>query len=152
MRFYVVIGKGAFFLYRKNGKKFEPEYIDGNPYYRYILHKIKPSAKQMVEALIENNNLNNESEIELVLIENSDRVRNVNVKQALNSCVKQVIKLDEILLRLTHDLLKNKKLYIDEFGINYDEECYKIRSNELERSNYSLLAYTVDQDMLMNYV
>lgn len=47
MRFYVVIGKGSFFLYRKENKKFEPEYIDGNPYYRYILHEIKASVNDM---------------------------------------------------------------------------------------------------------
>lgn len=152
MRFYVVIGKGAFFVYRKEDKKFEPEYIDGNPYYRYILHEIKSSAKQMLAALADINNLENENEIELAIIENSDRVRNVNVKLALENNVKEVIKLDTVLFRVIHDLLKDKSLYIDEFGVNYDEESYVMRSNALERSNYSLLAYTINQDILMNYV
>ena len=152
MRFYVVIGKGSFFLYRKENKKFEPEYIDGNPYYRYILHEIKASVKQMLITLADINNLDNENEIELVIIENSDRVRNTNVKLALKNYIKETIQLDTLLLRLIHDLLKNKSLYIDELGINYDEDCYIMRSNTLERSNYSLLAYTVNQNMLMNYV
>lgn len=152
MRFYVVIGKGSFFLYRKDNKKFEPEYIDGNPYYRYILHEIKASVKQMLITLADINNLDNENEIELVIIENSDRVRNTNVKLALKNYIKETIQLDTLLLRLIHDLLKDKSLYIDEFGINYDEDCYIMRSNTLERSNYSLLAYTVNQNMLMNYV
>ena len=66
--------------------------------------------------------------------------------------VKEVIKLDTVLFRVIHDLLKDKSLYIDEFGVNYDEESYVMRSNALERSNYSLLAYTINQDILMNYV
>ena len=152
MQFYVVIGKSAFFVYRKNGENFEPEYIDGNPYYRYILHNIKSSAKQLLTALVDINNLDNENELELAIIENSDRVRNVNVEQALEQCIKERIKLDTLLLRLLQDLSEDKSLYIDEFGVNYDGECYVIRNAALERSRYSLLAYTVNQDMLMSYV
>lgn len=106
----------------------------------------------MLITLADINNLDNENEIELIIIENSDRVRNTNVKLALKNYIKETIQLDTLLLRLIHDLLKNKSLYIDEFGINYDEDCYIMRSNTLERSNYSLLAYTVNQNMLMNYV
>lgn len=152
MKFYIVIGKGAFFLYRKNGKSFEPEYIDGNPYYRYILHEIKSSAEKMLTELADNNNLEDRSNIELVIIENSDRVRNVNVEKALEKYITETIKLDKLILRLMHDLLKRDNLYIDQLGINYDEECYVMKSNNLERSNYSLLAYTVNQDMLIHYV
>lgn len=152
MQFYVVIGKGAFFLYRRAGKTFEPEYIDGNPYYRYILHDIKSSAKQMIAALVDNNNLENEEEIELIIIENSDRVRNTNVERTLKKFIKETIPVDKVLVRVMNDLAKDKKLYIDEFGINYDEECYVVRCNVLERGNYSLLAYSVNQDMLINYV
>ena len=68
MRFYVVIGKGSFFLYRKENKKFEPEYIDGNPYYRYILHEIKASVKQMLITLADINNLDKSMKILLCKI------------------------------------------------------------------------------------
>lgn len=152
MQFHVVIGKSAFFVYRKDGEKFEPEYIDGNPYYRYILHNIKSSAEQLLAMLVDINNLDDENELDLVIIENSDRVRNVNVEQVLKKCVKEKIKLSTLLLRLLQDLSEDKSLYIDEFGVNYDGECYVMKNSVLKHSKYSLLAYTVNQEMLMNYV
>ena len=148
----MIIGKNAFFLYRKNDKNFEIEYIDGNPYYQYILHEIKLYAEQVLTALVDINNLDDKNEIELIIIENSDHVRNVNVEQVLEKYIKERLKLDTVLLRIMHDLLEDKNLYIKDFGINYDGECYILENNILKRDNYSLLAYTINQDMLMKYV
>lgn len=152
MIYYLVIGKDEFTLYRKNNERFEKEYIDGNPFYRYKLHGIKNNIESLLAILVDSNNLERTAELEFIVIENADRIRNLNVENYLGGRMKGKIMLDSILTKIINDLGKKKSLHIDKFGINYDNESYLLQSGRLEQNRYSLLAYNIEPNLLINYV
>ena len=60
---------------------------------------------------------------------------------------------DELLRKILEQLTKNPKLYVDEFGINYDGECYCYVDNSLLlKSEYSLLALSIEPAELLKFV
>lgn len=152
MDLYMIIGKNAFYLYRRTNNGFEIEYIDGNPYRRYDTHSIKNDLVNLLDTVADTNNLNSSDEIEITLIENADSIRNKNVEQVLENRLKAKISVDDVLIRAVIALAENKDLHIYEFGINYDGASYIFRNGKLEKNSYSLLAYNVGQEKLMEYV
>lgn len=152
MDLHMIIGKNAFYLYRRKNNGFEIEYIDGNPYRHYDTHSIKSDLANLLETVADTNNLDSTDEIFFTVIENSDPIRNKNVEQVLENRLKEKISVDEILIRTVNALSQNKDLHINEFGINYDGSSYIFRNGKLEKSSYSLLAYNVGQEKLMEYV
>ncbi len=152
MDLHMIIGRNAFYLYRRTNNGFEIEYVDGNSYRHYDTHSIKSDLMNLLETVADTNNLDSTDEIFFTVIENADSVRNKNVEQVLENRVKEKFSVDEILIRAVNSLSQNKDLHINEFGINYDGTSYLYRNGKLEKNSYSLLAYNVGQEKLMEYV
>lgn len=152
MDLHMIIGKNAFYLYRRTNNGFEIEYVDGNPYRHYDTHSIKSDLANLLETVADTNNLDNTDEIFFTVIENADSIRNKNVEQVLENRLKGKISVDEILIRTIITLAENKDLHIEDFGINYDGASYLFKNGKLEKNSYSLLAYNVGQEKLMEYV
>lgn len=152
MDLHMIIGKNAFYLYRRTNNGFEIEYVDGNPYRHYDTHSIKSDLANLLETVADTNNLDSTDEIFFTVIENADSIRNKNVEQVLENRLKGKISADEILIRTVNSLAKDKDLHIGEFGINYDGASYLFRNGKLEKNSYSLLAYNVGQEKLMEHV
>lgn len=152
MDLHMIIGKNAFYLYRRTNNGFEIEYVDGNPYRHYDTHSIKSDLANLLETVADTNNLDSTDEIFFTVIENADFIRNKNVEQVLENRLKGKISVEEILIRTVDSLAKDKDLHINEFGINYDGASYLFRNEKLEKNSYSLLAYNVGQEKLMEYV
>lgn len=149
MKFHLVIEKSKFYVYQFINDRFEPEYINGNPFWNYEVHAINDATANLLTALANANNLDDTNDIEVSVILNSDRVRNVNVMKALDGHVREELPLENILIRVIKALEKNAGLKITDFGINYDGDSYILREGKLEKMPYSLLAYTVHQKEFM---
>ena len=152
MDFHMIIGKNAFYLYRLSANGFEVEYIDGNSYRHYDTHSIKSDLENLLETVADTNNLDNANDIEFTIIENADNIRNTNVEQVLGNRVKEKISINDILIRVVNALAQDKNLHIDEFGINYDGASYILHNGNLQKNFYSLLAYNVNQEKLMEFI
>lgn len=152
MDLHMIIGKNAFYLYRRKNNGFEIEYIDGNPYRHYNTHSIKADLENLLETVADTNNLDSADEIYFTVIENADKIRNANVEQVLGNHIKEKISVNDVLIRAVNDLAKNKDLHIDEFGINCDGSNYFLKNGQLEKNSYSLLAYNVGQEELMKFI
>ena len=152
MYLHMIIGKNAFYLYRRNGNGFEIEYVDGNPYRHYDIHSIKSDLEDLLATVADTNNLDNANEMEFAIIENADNIRNTNVEQVLGNRIREKISIDDVLIRVVNSLAKDKDLHINEFGINYDGISYVLHNNDLQKSSYSLLAYNVSQEKLMEFI
>ena len=146
MHFYMIIGKNSFHAYRLSDTGLEPEFIDGNPFFPYNPHTIKTDVGKFLSSIADSNNLDSTDNIEMSVVLNADRVRNVNTLNALGNKAKDKIPAEDILIRLVNNLSKNNELHIDEFGINYDGESYLMMNGKLQTRPYSLLAYTIKQE------
>ncbi len=145
MLFFMIIGKELLYICRERNGALEPVYIHGNQYQQYnpYSNTIKDDIRKILEAVADQHNLDAADGIDISLVENADRVRNENIKKALSGNLKRTIPLNDVLLRLVNSLRGKKELHIDDFGINYDGDSYILRNGQLQRSAYSLLAYTV---------
>ena len=152
MNFYMIIGRNAFYLYRRANNGFEIEYIDGNSYRHYDTHSIKTDLANLLETVADVNNLSGTDEIFFTVIQNADPIRNKNVEQVLGSRIKEKFSVDEILIRAVKSLAQDKNLHIGKFGITYDGTSYIFKDGKLEKIPYSLLAYNFGQEKLIEYV
>ena len=149
MQFYMVIGKSNFYIYRLKNEKLIPEYIDGNPFWNYNTHDINSSVLSLLSSLADVNNLDGVDDVEISVVLNTDRVRNVNTVKTLAGHIKENIPLENVLVHVIKRLSKNKVLKIAEFGINYDGDAYILHEGKLEKKPYSLLAYSIGQEELI---
>ncbi len=147
MHFYMIIGKSKLYIYHTDNGKLEPEYIDGNPFWSYNQHTIKEDLFNFLDAIADGNNLEGTTDIEFSIVLSADRVRNVNILNALGEQVKENIPLEDILIRVINKLSEDKSLHIDDFGINYDGESYFLYNGRLDKGPYSLLSYTIGQEV-----
>ena len=148
----MIIGRNAFYLYHRSRDNFEIEYVDGNPYRHYDIHSIRSDLEKLLETVADTNNLDNANEIEFTIIENADNIRNTNVEQILGNRIKEKMSINAVLIRVVNALSKDNELHINEFGINYDGSSYILHNGELQKKPYSLLAYNVGQEKLIEYV
>lgn len=154
MHFFMIIGKELLYICRARDGALEPVYIHGNLFQQYnpYSNTIKDDVRKILEAVADQHNLDAADGMDISLVENADRVRTENIKKALSGSIKRIIPLNDVLLRLVNSLRGKKELHIDDFGINYDGDSYLPRGGQLQRSAYSLLAYTVKPEEFMAQV
>lgn len=146
MHFYMIIGKSKIYVYRLKNEKLEPEFIDGNPFCNYATQGINDAVSGLLSSLADVNNLDSIDDVEVSVVLNTDRVRNVNAIKALDGHILQEVPLEDVLVRVIKRLSKDRQLKITEFGINYDGDAYILHDGNLEKKQYSLLAYSVGQE------
>ena len=156
-KFYLIIGKDRFCVYHKDNNAFALEYIDGDPYMTYDIHRINGDIKRLLEALQQNYNLETMSELNFIVVKNSDPIRNSVIEKAITgeegqaSLIKGKYELKDILVKAIKKLSKDEKLHISEFGINYDGDSYILEDGILKQGEYNLLGYTIAQECLIDY-
>ncbi|MBR4904117.1 MAG: hypothetical protein IKZ53_05555 [Selenomonadaceae bacterium] len=145
-KFYLAICKNKFYLYDDARKPF---YIGGKPFFEYETNKIREATVRLIEKIVDENKLPNKRELKFFVIENSDAVRNENFAKMAETSLAKRYSLGDILRKAISELAKNPKLYIAEFGINYDGECYH---TEKGFTDYSLLALSIEPNELLKFV
>lgn len=150
--FYLIIGKDKLFLYEKDNGRAVKQYIEGNAYFSYDINKADSDVKRMLDLLVNEYNLDTVAELEFIVLENDDDIRTNKIEQVLSDYIIENLDLRSTLLKIMKTLNKDKKLYINEFGINYDGMSFYIKNNKLEKSEFNLLSYTLQEDTLMKYI
>ena len=141
-------GRGPRRSLRGCDRSFEQVHIDGNPYVKYMLPNIKNEVTLLVDKLANIYNLDGRTDISIVLIENSDRVRNVNIKTALGDKITKSISINSLIEKYIHE---NNDTAIAEYGVNYDGETFVMNDGKIQKRPYSLLGVRIDVDKLMKF-
>ena len=148
-KFYLAICKNKFYLYDDARK---PVYIDGNPFFEYETNKLREATTRLTEKLVDDNNLADKNELKFFVIENSDVIKNEGFAKVAESSIAKRFPLDDLLRRTISELAKNPKNYIAQFGINYDGECYRTEKGLLVKTDYSLIALSIEPTALLKFV
>lgn len=150
--FYVVIKKDCLTLYEKNGNTFEKVYLGGNPEYAYSVNSAKEHTEKFMAMIQEEYNLDSVGEVEFVVIDNEDEIVSDVMLKAFGKSVKEKIEIDKLMLDVSDALRRDKKMHISEYGINFDGKKYAVSNRKISKEEFSLLAYTLTDDVLMKYV
>lgn len=148
-KFYLAICKNRFYLYDDARK---PVYVDGNPFFEYETNKLREATVRLTDKLVDENNLSSKRELKFFVIENGDAVRNEGFAKMAETSLAKRFPLGDLLRKTISELAKNPKLYIAQFGINYDGECYHVEKGLLTKTEYSLLALSIEPSALLKFV
>lgn len=150
--FYVIIQKNYLSVYEKNADMFEKVYLGGNPYFAYTVNNAVDYIQRFFSMIIEEYNLETVGEVDFVVIENEDRIITDAVSKAMGECIKKQLKIEELMLNVIARLGRDKNLCISEYGVNFDERKYIVTDGKINKDEYSLLSYTLNDDMLIKFV
>lgn len=145
MKLFVAIGKKALYTYEKDGQKFNIEYIEGHDAFPYNPRNAADDINDYLEALSNEKNLGTKAKLEFDVLDSVDEYCNTAVFHVLEgeNYVNRRYPINVALEEVIKKLSKDKKLLIDEYGINYDGNSYKIQNGKLVKREFDLLAYTV---------
>lgn len=146
---YMVIGKSELFLYEREGSQYNKQYIEGNPGFSYEFRSIENNISELLDALVNENNLEGRNEIQFTLIRKEDDRNGEKVQACITNHVSTVIGLKEVIENYIHQAILDGIPMIDEYGINYDGNNYRMRDEKVTKSDFDLLGLTVSTDSLM---
>lgn len=149
-KFYLAVCRNRFYVF--DGETRQAEHIDGNPYVEYEQNKAREGVRRLVAALLENRNKEDRRDLHFDLIESTDELLNEAVVRELDERDMKRYSAVDLMNRALVELSKDRSLYIRELGANYDGECYHIGDGPMWRSEYSLLALTLEPNGLLKYV
>lgn len=150
--FYVIIKKNYLSIYEKNQKSYERVYLGGNSEFVYSVNSAKDYIEKILNMIVEEYNLDTIGEIDLIVIDNEDDIVSDAILNALGENVKERINIEKLMLKVSSSLERDKKLHIFEYGINYDDKQYLVKNENVVKNEFSLLSYTLTDDMLMKFV
>ena len=147
-KIYLVICKNKFYVYDEARK---PIQIDGKPFFEYDRNKIREATLRLTTELVDMNKLPSESELKFFVVENSDATLNEGFMKVRGDLVAKKFSLDGLLRTTIRELSANPKLHVGEFGVNYDGDCYRPADDSLTRSDFSLLALSIEPEALLKF-
>jgi hypothetical protein len=148
----MIIGKDKLYLYEKDNGAFERVYIEGNPEYSYNINSSKSHIERLMDYLKNEYNMDTTAKIDFVIIDNEDTVISNVLKNILHDYTKEKYSVDDLMIKIFQKLKRDKKLLIPDYGINFDGKNYSVKNSVLEKKEFSLLGYTINQDELMGYI
>lgn len=150
--FYVIIKKNYLSIYEKNQKSYERVYLRANSEFAYSVNSAKDYIEKILNMIVEEYNLDTIGEIDLIVIYNEDDIVSDAILNALGENVKERIDIEKLMLKVSSSLERDKNLHIFEYGINYDDKQYLVKNENVVKNEFSLLSYTLTDDMLMKFV
>ena len=152
LKFYLFVCRDKFYVYRAKDRAVET-LSSGYPYLEYEQDKMRKATENLVIELLEGNNIEDKNELQFVLIENSDKVRNDTVNEVLGNSIIARYNVHDLVKQAVSKLACDPKLYIKELGVNYDGECYHLDDKgPMYRSEYSLLALSIKPEALLKFL
>lgn len=148
--FYLVIEKSSLSLFSLNNYERIP--IEGNEQYTYDLNYSTNCINILLEILANEFNLDSIGEIDFIVINNEDKVISEVMNKALEKHIKKIYDIEKIVENLLYKLNRDKKLYIDKYGINFDGKSYIIQENKISKKEFNLLGYTITDEQLIKFV
>ena len=150
--FYVIIKKDYLLIYEKKGDVYERVYLEGKLEYAYSVNSAAKDCARCLNTIVNEYNLDTMGEIDLIVIDNEDEIIANAMSDAFGENVKKRIKIEKLMSEVSANIGRDKKLRISEYGINYDGKKYLVRDGKVEKEEFSLLSYTLTDDMLMKFV
>lgn len=152
MKFLVIIGKKKLYAYEQEENELKRQYIEGNPYYEYDIQHCKEDIAAFMEALANEKNLLVDNEFKFDILENTDQLCTKLVLNAMGEHVGVKYSITEVIKMLLERLAKDRTLYTDVYGINYDGASYRLEKGKLVQAPFDLLALTVHDEELINVI
>ena len=150
MKFFVVIGNNALYTYERAGQQFKTQYIEGSNSFAINPINISEDVNSYMEILANEKNLGTTAKLEFEILEGNDSNINVAIINTFEEHVQEVHKLSDVLISVIKKLLRDRKLMIDMYGINYEGYSYVYKDNAITQACYDLLAYTIHSDDIVN--
>ncbi len=149
MKFLLIIGKNVLYTYQQSGSKFEQQFIEGSDSFAVNPSSIGDDILSYMNILADEKNLGTIAKLEFDVLECPDLVYNSVVMKELGDYIDKVYSLTDTLNTVIKKLLRDKKLMIDKYGINYEGYSYKMNNNDIAQGEYDLLAYTIHSSDLV---
>lgn len=143
MKFFIIIGRNAIYTYERDGQRFELQFIEGNESFPISSTNISEDVNVYMEILANEKNLGTVAKLEFEVLEGSDVNLNKAIVAAFGDCINRTYSLENTLITVTKKLLRDKKLMVDTYGINYEGCAYKLENNTLVQGEFNLLGYTI---------
>lgn len=123
----------------------------GRDSFSFDVTKMQIAIEEMLSILEHDYNVNKDN-IFFRVLENDNELINKVVLEVLGDHVRYKHKLQGVMIDVMDELSKidNDKLLIKKYGVNYDGKCYKSDNNSFLKKDYSLLAYNISEDVLIN--
>lgn len=150
MKFFLVIGRNALYVYEKNGQKFERQFIEGSENVSINPNNIVESVNSFMEILANEKNLGTIAKLEFDVLESEEGKYNTGAVMALEKHIANRYSLCDVLKTVIKKLLRDEKIMVDVYGINYEGSSYKIEDDKIWQGQYDLLAYTVHSDDIIS--
>lgn len=152
MQLYLLVRNHEFSLYDKRNSELVLIPIDGKSSMEFSLPSVNEDLEKLLKFVEDYFCLESTSEIRFCLLECFNKVISDNVRNYLKEKVSDTLSISQCIKNLIKDYSKNLDNHIDEYGINYDGSCYKLKNEKLYRGNYSLLAMNVDEEQIAKYI
>lgn len=143
MKFFIIIGRNALFTYEHDGQRFESQFIEGSELFPISSTNISEDVNAYMEILANEKNFGTVAKLEFEVLESSDINLNKAIVTAFGAHINKVYSLENTLNIVTKKLLRDKKLMVDIYGINYEGCAYKLENNTLVQGEFDLLGYTI---------
>lgn len=143
MRFVMIISHRALYTFEKNGQSFETQFIEGSEEFPISANNVSEDTGIYMDTLADEKNLGTTAMLEFDVIECSDTGYNNSVRSVLGDRVNNVYSFKDMIETVLKKLMRDKKLLVDKYGINYDGYSYRLNNNAIVRGEFDLLAYTV---------
>ena len=150
--FYVIIKKESLSLFEQNGGIFEKVYLGGKQEYFYAVNSAQDTANKFLSMIVEEYNLDSVGEIDLIVVNNEDEIISTAMTKAFGKNVKEEISIAKVILTALEKLDRDSKLRIRDYGVNFDEKKYCLVNGEVKKDEFSLLAYTLSDEMVLRYI
>ena len=150
MEFLMFIGKDNFKVFDLENRC-ERVLFRGRDYFSFELTKIQIAIEELFDILKNDFNINNDNNIYFHVLENNDELINKVVFEAMDGHIRNRHKLQGAMVSVMAELsqIEGDKLMIKKYGINYDDKCFKFNNNAFLKRDFSLLAYTISEDILI---
>lgn len=143
MKFFIIIGRNALYTYGHDGQHFKPQSIEGSGQFSFSTTNICEDVNSYMEILANEKNLGTVAKLEFDVLEGTETNINAAIKTAFGDHINSVYSLEKALETVIKKLLRDKKLMIDTYGINYEGCSYKLENNNLLQGEFDLLGYTI---------
>lgn len=149
--FYLLVNSGSLCLFEKNYSQFERVFLEGNSEYSLLEGTIKDNIEKMIELLLDEYNLDSVDEVRFMVIGQKNNHFN-EILRVLDQNVQRVFDIEEMSKKVIDNLIERDVKLIKEYGFNFGEYNYKLATKGIEITEFNLLAFTVNQDELLEFI
>lgn len=150
--FHLIVQKNKLILFEKSGDNFERIHVEGNPELAYDLNCVKEDVDKLLSFLKNEYNLDSVEEIDFVMIDNENKIISDILRKVLENHIKEIVNIEQLILEISQKLSTDPKLHILDYGINYDGINYLYQNGSVNKTDFSLLGYTLSADNLMKFM